>query len=978
MSRISPFTIVGLLLFAASAGVALGQENEDCLSCHSDTELTGTRAGEPISVFVSEEAYASSVHADFECVMCHEQLMGDPMHDESVDSQVDCGNCHDGPVEEIQGGRHGSLAADDESYAPRCDDCHGRHDIQFVADSEPRCESCHARIVRDQRSSLHGQAAKRGDELAPSCSTCHGGHDILAAADPAAATAVMNVPVLCGRCHSEGSEVSVTREISQDRILENYSMSIHGEGLYSQGLTVTAVCSSCHTAHDIRPHTDPQSSIHRDNIASTCASCHGQIETVHRKVIEGRLWEEEPHKIPACVDCHSPHQIRRVFYDAGLANQDCLKCHSDPDLTMVRNNETISIYVDQIDYAASAHSGTACAQCHADVTPSLTRACETVSSKVDCSVCHADQVHMFEEGMHGELIAKNDPDAPTCVDCHTKHRILSQNVPASPTFVSNVPYLCATCHKEGGSAAERIVDGQHDIVHSYIDSIHGKGLIESGLLVTATCSDCHTAHRGLPADDPRSSVNPVHIAETCGLCHHGIEQTFMTSVHWPANTETDKELPTCASCHSSHTIHRTDHVDFRFEMMTLCGDCHLDEAETFFDTFHGKVSRLGSAGAAKCYDCHGTHNILPSSNPESTLGRDHVVETCGQCHEGSHRQFAGYLTHATHHDRKKYPWLFYSFWFMTILLVGTLTFALMHTLAWLTRLFLSRDEWKAHKELSRLDHKPLYRRFTRYNRILHGLMIVSFFALSITGMALKFSYMTWAQWVSRALGGFEVTGTIHRLGAVLLFAVFWGHVVAVVRRKRSSGKSWLQTIYGPDTILFNLRDLKELIQSIRWFFGIGPRPQYGRYTYWEKFDYFAVLWGIIIIGSTGFVLWFPELFTRILPGWSINVVTIIHSDEALLATGFIFTIHFFNTHFRPDKFPLDPVIFTGRMPVDELKYDKPGEYERLVSEDELESDLVDPIPQSLDRLSKIIGFSALFIGLTLIALIVWTMLFGYR
>ena len=161
-------------------------------------------------------------------------------------------------------------------------------------------------------------------------------------------------------------------------------------------------------------------------------------------------------------------------------------------------------------------------------------------------------------------------------------------------------------------------------------------------------------------------------------------------------------------------------------------------------------------------------------------------------------------------------------------------------------------------------------------------------------------------------------------------------------------------------------DLKEVVQSIKWFFGIGPQPHYGRYTYWEKFDYFAVFWGVMIIGSTGLVLWFPEFFTRILPGWSVNVATIIHSDEALLAVGFIFTIHFFNTHFRPDKFPMDPVIFTGRMTVDELKYDKPGEYERLKETGELEEHIVEPIPADLEKPVKIFGFIALIVGLTLI------------
>jgi cytochrome b subunit of formate dehydrogenase len=165
---------------------------------------------------------------------------------------------------------------------------------------------------------------------------------------------------------------------------------------------------------------------------------------------------------------------------------------------------------------------------------------------------------------------------------------------------------------------------------------------------------------------------------------------------------------------------------------------------------------------------------------------------------------------------------------------------------------------------------------------------------------------------------------------------------------------------------------------VKWFFGWGPRPDYGRWTYWEKFDYFAVFWGVAIIGSTGLCLWFPEIFTRFLPGWSINVATIIHSDEALLATGFIFTIHFFNTHFRPEKFPIDTVIFTGRMSVEELKHDKPQLYEELVARGELERHLAEPASPRFERWVRAFGFTALAVGFTLVGLIIYAMLFSYR
>jgi cytochrome b subunit of formate dehydrogenase len=410
-------------------------------------------------------------------------------------------------------------------------------------------------------------------------------------------------------------------------------------------------------------------------------------------------------------------------------------------------------------------------------------------------------------------------------------------------------------------------------------------------------------------------------------------------------------------------------------MMNQCGRCHEDEADTFFDTFHGKVSRLGDEAAAKCYDCHGTHNILPTSEPASLLSRRNVVETCSNCHAGANIRFTGYLTHATHHDPERYPLLFWAFWGMTALLVGTLTFATLHTLAWLFRLMRSPEARKRHHA------KPgerLYRRFTVFQRTLHGVMLLSFFVLALTGMVLKFSYMGWAQVLARLAGGFQTTGVLHRVGAVALIATFLVHLWDVRKQKRSAGLTWWQYITSRDSIVFGPRDLREFGQSVKWFFGRGPRPNYGRYTYWEKFDYFAVFWGMFIIGSTGLLLWFPELFTIVIPGWSVNVATILHSDEALLAVAFIFTVHFFNTHFRPDKFPMDPVIFTGRVSIEELKADKPGEYEDLVAEGNLEESLVEPYPERVELGFRVFAFAALGVGLTLIALIVYSMLFGYQ
>ncbi len=271
-----------------------------------------------------------------------------------------------------------------------------------------------------------------------------------------------------------------------------------------------------------------------------------------------------------------------------------------------------------------------------------------------------------------------------------------------------------------------------------------------------------------------------------------------------------------------------------------------------------------------------------------------------------------------------------------------------------------------------------FQRFSRFNRVLHVLMIISFMSLAWTGMTLKFSYTGWARFFSRAFGGFQAAGTIHRVAATIMFGVFFAHLYDLVIYRRAKFGSFRRLLFNPDTMLPTRKDAQDAAGSFKWFLGKGPRPKYGRWTYWEKFDYIAVFWGMVVIGSTGLFLWFPELFTHVLPGSLINIATIIHSDEALLATGFIFTVHFFNTHLRPEKFPMDLVIFTGSMPVEEFKEDKPAEYEKLVASGELERYLVDPYPPIVIRAIRFFAWAALTVGLLMVLMIIYAMVFAYR
>jgi predicted CXXCH cytochrome family protein len=692
-------------------------------------------------------------------------------------------------------------------------------------------------------------------------------------------------------------------------------------------------------------------------------------------VIRGELWEKQPHLIPACVDCHEPHKVRRVFYSQGMSDRDCMRCHGDRSLVMTRGDRQVSLFVDLNATARSRHARTACVQCHTGGTPSdAVRACRTMPGKVDCSICHTEVVNQYRESTHGQLTAKGSPDAPECNDCHAPHATLGKNDSNSPTFSRNVPTLCGGCHRAGQKAALRYKGNQTHVVESYAESIHGKGLLESGLTVTADCADCHTAHHELPSQDPRSSVNRANIARTCSQCHRGIYESFTWSVHSTRVTKTSQALPECADCHSAHRIQRTDLTNFRLHIMDQCGRCHKEITERYFDTFHGKVSALGYLKTAKCYDCHGAHDILPTDNPKSRLSRVNIVNTCGKCHLGSHRQFAGYLTHATHHDSQKYPFLFYTFWGMTSLLVGTMLISGAHTLMWLPRSL----EFRRQLAAAHAGSGVWVRRFQPLQRNLHLMVITSFLGLALTGMSLKFSYAPWARVMAQMLGGFEAAGLIHRFCALLTFAYFGLHIRDLVRRRRESGKSWKEFIAGPESMVFTRRDWHEFAGSLKWFLKRGERPEYGRWTYWEKFDYFAVFWGVAIIGGTGLILWFPQQFTRVFPGWMINVATTIHSDEALLATSFIFVVHFFNTHFRPEKFPIDTVIFTTGMPLEEFKRDRPREYRQMLESGKLEENLMPaPSPLSL-TIWRRLGFTALAIGMLLTVLIVFGMLVAYR
>jgi cytochrome b subunit of formate dehydrogenase len=263
-------------------------------------------------------------------------------------------------------------------------------------------------------------------------------------------------------------------------------------------------------------------------------------------------------------------------------------------------------------------------------------------------------------------------------------------------------------------------------------------------------------------------------------------------------------------------------------------------------------------------------------------------------------------------------------------------------------------------------------RFHRNDRLLHGMLMASFLTLALTGIPLLFPLAPWANALAHLLGGYRVTGVLHRMAAATLMLVFGTHVLRLLHRllvRRDYGMLW-----GPRSLVPQPSDLIQLLQHFRWFVGLGPRPRFDRYSYWEKFDYWAVFWGMGIIGTSGLMLWFPAFFARFLPGWIFNIALVVHGEEALMAMVFIFTVHFFNGHLRPDKFPMDLVIFTGRVSIEELKHERPAEYERLVAEDGLRDTLTGPPSPRLVMMARLIGTLAVCIGLSVAGLAIYALL----
>jgi cytochrome b subunit of formate dehydrogenase len=405
--------------------------------------------------------------------------------------------------------------------------------------------------------------------------------------------------------------------------------------------------------------------------------------------------------------------------------------------------------------------------------------------------------------------------------------------------------------------------------------------------------------------------------------------------------------------------------------------------KTYQGTLHGTIRKLGGPSAG-CADCHGAHNILPEQDPKSSINPRNLTKICSKCHQGANLNFTRYIAHPDLSNREKYPLLFWTRIFMVILLLSILVFYWGHTFLWWRKAYWEKQRQlrEGHLISERLIHienpGETYTRFKLRDRLFHLFCIFAFFGLAATGLPIKFPDASWSDFMVHFIGGVEGAILLHHICAFIIiveFFIFLAYCLHFTFINKKRGKTIKERVLGPYSFLPRKKDWEDFITMGRWFVDQGPLPKFDHWSYYEKFDILAVFWGMVAIGISGALLWSPITTAKIFPGWIINVARIIHSEEALLAIGFIFTIHFFNTHFVPTKWPMNYSIFTGRIYKWEFIEERPIEYDRLFETKELEK-LKVSFPNVLGNLlSGTIGITSLIVGLLTVVFIIWAIVY---
>ncbi|MCF8178323.1 MAG: cytochrome C [Sulfuritalea sp.] len=594
-------------------------------------------------------------------------------------------------------------------------------------------------------------------------------------------------------------------------------------------------------------------------------------------------------------------------------------------------------------------------------------------------------LHPISPGKYAKSVhAKMD-----CVTCHTD---ITDNVTPHQKAPDAKKPECAQCHLDLWDAAKRDNKTAEkprlgivaENVAAYKKSFHAQKDKDDPSKLMAICSDCHNVHSfdvPLRGTAERKEWHAT-VPDICGKCHEDHLEDWTGSIHGKEIIEKNNlKSAVCSDCHTTHDIIGTSSDTAKLAITASCGDCHKDALATYKASYHGQVNTLGYAYTAKCFDCHGSHAMQPSKDPESKMHEKNRLKTCQKCHSGKEGKpplatpgFLSFSPHGNSHDFAKYPEIWLTTKAMVALLIGVFAFFWLHSGLWWYREYADRKQGKnvPHVMTDKLPPEFATRHVKRFGpmwRLAHLLFALSVMTLVLTGMAAFFPETSWAKAVMAAFGTPRIAGQVHRLAAYTMLGIFAIHLIAVTINLARNWKNF--RFFGPDSFVPNWKDMYDMIGMFKWFIGKGPRPAIERWSYWEKFDYWAVFWGMAIIGGSGMMLAFPHVVAKFLPGWVFNVAMVVHGEEAVLAAVFLFTVHFFNNHFRPDKLPPpDVVMFTGTQSMAEFRHEHRAQYDRLVETGQLEKYLVDAPSAPFTLASKILGLVLIAFGLALLVLII--------
>jgi formate dehydrogenase gamma subunit len=672
------------------------------------------------------------------------------------------------------------------------------------------------------------------------------------------------------------------------------------------------------------------------------------------------------------------------------SNEDCLLCHGEKSLTMEKKGKTVSLYVNEKTLGNSAHGDLECGFCHEGYDPNavphtarpksvdcsschegeVTDAYRTsihhgtgktpAASCVDChsahavikiseqdsvahqqmadamcATCHADVFRQYSLSDHGRAVARGIAVAPSCVNCHGSHGVQAALDEKARTSRQKEIGLCLSCHLDRPDV-RAIVGPSAGFISSFEKSVHGQA-VKNGT-GAAVCTDCHGSHAIIGGSEPTSAVAKLNVASTCGKCHKDINAQFTGSIHGEALHKGILDSPTCTDCHGEHNI--LSPSDPRSPVAPanvaaqVCSPCHAsvkltakyglasDRFQSFEDSFHGLASRAGDVEVANCASCHGVHDIKPSSDPTSRISPQNIVKTCGTCHPGANENFARGEVHVVSAPGKDNLISFVAGAYV-VLIVVTIGGMFFHNIVDFFR--KSKRKLMRRRGLLPQHHVShrLYLRMSLNERLQHGTLLVSFTTLVITGFMLRFPDAWWVVSL-RDLSPmvFDLRGIVHRSAGVILILVSLYHLYYVFFVPR--GKQLLRDL------LPVRQDLRDMVGVVSFNLGFNKeKPELGRFSYVEKSEYWALVWGTMVMAVTGIILWFDNTFLGLLTKLWWDVSRTVHYYEAWLATLAIIVWHFYFVIFNPDTYPMNLAWWKGTLTEEEMEEEHPRDLERI-------------------------------------------------